>query len=70
MNISTGDLCLLAAELTEEHGNSALDYAWHAYLSSEAEGELERASFWYTLSVLLEDILYARIDPERPLTIH
>lgn len=70
MPISTGELCILAAELAEEHGNSACDYAWHAYLSFEAEGEIERAEFWFTLSILLEDILAARLDPELPLTLH
>jgi hypothetical protein len=69
MPLSTGDLCILAAELAEEHGLSASEYAWHAYLSFEADGELERAEFWFTLSILLEDILAHRLDPERPLTI-
>jgi len=70
MAISTGDLCMLAAELAEEHGNSAYDYAWHTYLSFETGGEADRAAFWFTLSVLLEDIAALRIDPSLPLTIH
>lgn len=70
MPISTGDLCILAAELAAEHGAEACDYAWRAYVSFDAEGELERAHFWFLLSVLLEDILTQRIDPERPLTLH
>jgi hypothetical protein len=70
MAVSTCDLCVLAAELAAEHGNLACDYAWHAYFSFEADGEIERAEFWLTLSVLLEDIVTLRLDPELPLTIH
>ncbi len=70
MPISTGYLCILAAELAAEHGLLAHGYAQRAYLSFEAEGEMDRAYFWFMLSVLLEDIMAQRLDPERPLTIH
>jgi hypothetical protein len=30
----------------------------------------DRARFWYALSLLLDEILQARLDPERPLTAH
>lgn len=70
MPLSTGDMCLLAAELAEEHGPMASRYALQASIACEADGEMERAAFWFTLSVLLEDILAARLDPERPLTFN
>ena len=70
MAISTGDLCELAAELAEEHGHSAYEYALRTYLSFEADGEKERANFWYALSVLLDDIAAYNIDPALPRTVH
>ncbi len=70
MTISTGELCEMAAELAEEHGGTACDYAWRAYLSFREEGEDERAEMWLSLSVLLEDIQALRFDPNMPLTIH
>jgi hypothetical protein len=70
MRISTGDLCFLAAELAAEHGSIARDYAQRAFVSFSAEGESERASFWFALSVILDDIALHRLDPERAPTIH
>jgi hypothetical protein len=70
MAINADDLCRLAAELASEHGSDALDYARRAVVSFEAEGAQDRAYFWFTLSVLLDDIVAMRIDPDRPLTIH
>ena len=70
MRISTGDLCFLAAELAAEHGSIARGYAQRAFASFAAEGESERASFWFALSVLLDDIALHRLDPERAPTIH
>ncbi len=70
MPISASDMCMLAAELAAEHGLIARDYARRAVASFEAEGEVDRARFWFTLSVLLDDIALNRLDPERPLTIH
>jgi hypothetical protein len=70
MRISAGDLCFLAAELAAEHGVVARDYAQRASVSLAAEGESERASFWFTLSVLLDDIALHRLDPDRAPTIH
>lgn len=66
----TGDLCLLAAELAYEHGADAVDYARRAVVTLECEGEDERAQFWYALSILLDDIVTHRVDPDRPVTIN
>ena len=66
----TGDLCQLAADLALEHGSDAADYARRATLSLEAEGAMDRAQFWFALSILLDDILAQRFDPELPLVIH
>jgi hypothetical protein len=70
MRISAGDLCYLAAELAVEHGLVARDYARRAFVSFTAEGETERARFWFALSVILDDIALHRLDPDRTPTIH
>ena len=43
----------------------ACDYAYRAVISFEAEGEGERAYFWFLLLVMLGDIASHRIDPGR-----
>ena len=53
-----------AADLAEEHGEAARDYARRAVVSFESEGEPDRALFWFTLSVFLDDIILQRIDPQ------
>jgi hypothetical protein len=70
MRISAGDLCYLAAELAAEHGSVARDYAKRAFVSFQAEGEAERARFWFALSVILDDIALHRLDPDHTPTIH
>jgi hypothetical protein len=70
MRMSAGDLCFLAAELAAEHGLVARDYAKRAFVSFSAEGERERASFWFALSVILDDIALHRLDPDHTPTIH
>jgi len=66
----TDDLCQLAADLVSEHGAEAVDYARRATLALECEGERDRAEFWFTLSVLLDDIVSHGFDPERPIVLH
>lgn len=66
----TGDLCQLAADLAIEHGIAAIEFAQRATVSLELEGETERAHFWQSLSVLLDDIFAQRIDPDLPIVIH
>ena len=66
----TGDLSQLAAELASEHGSDAVDYARRAVVTLECEGEGERAQFWFALSILLDDIVTQRVDPDRPVVIH
>jgi hypothetical protein len=66
----TGDLCHLAAELAEEHGENALDYARRAVVEFESAGATDRAQFWFVMSVLLDDIATQRLDPELPLVFH
>jgi hypothetical protein len=66
----TGDLCQLAADLALEHGSDAAEYARRAVLTLEHEGEEERAKFWFALSILLDDIIAHRVDPEAPIVIH
>jgi hypothetical protein len=70
MQLNAGDMCRLAADLAEEHGLAALDYARRAVVSFESEGESDRAQFWFMLSVFLDDIMLQRLDPEEPITIH
>lgn len=70
MRISAGDLCFLAGELAAEHGVVARDYARRASASLQAEGEAERARFWFALAVILDDIALNRLDPDQAPTIH
>ncbi|MBS0272880.1 MAG: hypothetical protein JSR55_00440 [Proteobacteria bacterium] len=60
----------MAAELASEHGSDAVDYARRAVVTLECEGEGERAQFWFALSILLDDIVAQRVDPDRPVIIH
>jgi hypothetical protein len=66
----TGDLYQLAADLAFEHGTGAVAMARYAVASLELEGNTERAQFWTTVSVLLDDIVSQRLDPTRPVVIH
>jgi hypothetical protein len=70
MQLSANDLCRLAADLADEHGTAALDFARRAVLSFEAEGATDRARFWFTLCVFLTDISEYGLSPNRPVTIH
>jgi hypothetical protein len=66
----TGDLCQLAADLALEHGAYAAELARRTIVALEFEGKTERAHFWQSLSVLIDDIFAQRLDPDAPLTIH
>jgi hypothetical protein len=68
--MSTDDLYKLAADLANEHGILALEYARRAVASFDAEGAKERAEFWQLLSVLLDDIVTLRLDPDAPIVVH
>ncbi len=68
--ISTSDLCRLAAEIVHDHGDEAVEYARRAVACFEAEGAEDRVRFWMTLSVLLDDIVEKRLNPDRAITIH
>ena len=69
-HLTTGDLYRLASDFADEHGNQASDYAYRAVISFEAEGEGERAYFWFLLLVMMGDIVAYRIDPDAAITIH
>ena len=68
--LSTHDMVRLASDFADEHGADACDYAYRAVLSFEAEGEGERAYFWFLLLVMMGDIVSRRIDPDAAITIH
>jgi hypothetical protein len=70
MLLSADDLYRIAADLAEEHGASAMDYARRAVVSFEADGALDRARFWLTVCVFLDDIVERRLDPAVQVTIH
>jgi hypothetical protein len=70
MPINAEDLCRLAGELANEHGPDVLTYARRAVIAFEAEGASDRAHLWFALTVLLDDIVARRLDPDRPLSIH
>jgi hypothetical protein len=47
-----------------------MDYARRAVVSFEAEGAIDRARFWLTVCVFLDDIVERRLDPSRQITLH
>jgi hypothetical protein len=69
-HLTTGDMYRLASDFAEEHGSNACDYAWRAVICFEAEGEGDRAYFWFLLLVMLGDIVHHRIQPGAAITIH
>jgi len=68
--VKTGELCQLAAELVSEHGVEALLFARRASVEYASEGIVDRAQFWYMLSLFLDDIVAHRLDPDRPIVLH
>jgi len=70
MPISAQRLCCLAAQLASEHGVMARDYARRAYMNFDAEGDQERAQFWLSLSILVDDVVLHRQDPDHIPSIH
>jgi hypothetical protein len=70
MLLGADDLYRIAADLAEEHGTEAMDYARRAVVSFEAEGAIDRARFWLTVCVFLDDIVEHRLDPTAQITIH
>jgi hypothetical protein len=69
-HLTIGDMYRLASDFAEEHGSDACDYAYRAVISFEAEGQGERAYFWFLLLVMMGDIVSRRIDPDGVITIH
>jgi len=68
--LGADDLYRLAATLVEEHGRSALDYARRAVIALEADGEVERARFWLTICLFLDDLVELRHDGWTAVTLH
>jgi hypothetical protein len=70
MAMTTGDLYRLASDLATEHGPRACDYASRAVMTLEAEGNHDRAQFWFVMLVLLGDVISHRVDPDKHITVH
>jgi hypothetical protein len=70
MVMTTGNLYRLASDLAEEHGAQACDYASRAVMTLEAEGQHDRAQFWFVILVLLDDVISHRVDPDSVISIH
>lgn len=70
MQLTADDFYRLAADLADEHGAEAMDFARRAVAAFEAEGAVDRARFWFMMCVFLDDLAENRGDPERPVTIH
>jgi hypothetical protein len=68
--MTTGNLYRLASDLAEEHGAEACDYASRAVMTLEAEGQHDRAHFWFVMLVLLGDVISHRVDPDSVISIH
>ena len=69
-HFTTRDMYRLASDFADEFGDNASDYAYRAVVSFEAEGEGDRAYFWFLLLVMMGDIVAHRIDPDAGITIH
>ena len=69
-HLTIADMYRLASDFAEEHGSEACDYAYRAVIAFEAEGQAERAYFWFLLLVMMGDITSHRIDPDRSITVH
>ena len=70
MAMSTDDLYRLAGDLAAEHGAAATDYASRAVMTLEAEGNHDRAQFWFVMLVLLSDVTSGRVNPDAHISIH
>jgi hypothetical protein len=70
MRMGAGDICHLAAELADEHGDDALVYARRASAEFASVGADDRAAFWYALSLFIDDIMSQRLDPDLPIVFH
>ena len=70
MALATSDLYHLASDLAAEHGDAACDYASRAVMTLEAEGNHDRAQFWFVMLILLGDVISHRVDPSAHITIH
>ncbi len=68
--MDAGDICQLAAELANEHGDAALVYARRACAEFTSVGADDRAAFWYALSIFIDDIMNQRLDPEAPIVFN
>ena len=68
--MGAGDICHLAWELASEHGDAALVYAQRASAEFASVGADDRAAFWNTLAVFIDDIMCQRLDPELPIVLH
>ena len=70
MALATSDLYRLASDLAAEHGEAVCDYASRAVMTLEAEGNHDRAQFWFVMLVLLGDVIHHRVDPYSHITLH
>jgi hypothetical protein len=70
MQLTANDFYRLAADLADEHGADAMAYAQRAVAAFEAEGVPDRARFWFTMCVFLDDLAENRMSPEQLVTIH
>lgn len=70
MELNAADLCRLAADLVQEHGDAARDYARRAVSRFSSDGAADRARFWFVLGVLLDDIALKRLDPDVRIVVH
>ena len=64
------DMRDLAADLVDEHGPAIFHVALRVSADHACDGRQDGAHFWYALSLLVDDIIQARLDPGGPLTLH
>jgi hypothetical protein len=68
--MNTGDMRDLAAGLFRAHGPVIFHVALRASAKHACAGREEGAHFWYAISLLLDDIMRERLDPDDPITLH
>ena len=68
--MNTNEMRELAAALFHEHGPAIIHVALRTSAEHACAGREAGAHFWYALSLILDDIIRARLDPDAPLTLH
>lgn len=67
--MDASDVRDLAAGLFREHGAAVYHVALRTSAEHACAGREEGAHFWYAVSLILDDFIHARLDPDRSITL-